>query len=88
MRLEASRPGGNAKSQVLHLAMLFSCAGDVSRQNVQPADVLSIPFVQQFCDAQLLVDRLMQDMCLAASRPGRNAKTRVLHLVMLLPCVK
>ena len=32
--------------------------------------------------------RLMQDMCLDASRPGRNAKTQVLHLVMLLPCVK
>ena len=32
--------------------------------------------------------RLMQDMCLQASRPGRNANTQVLHLVMLLPCVK
>ena len=29
--------------------------------------------------------RLMQDMCLQASRPGRNANTQVLHLVMLLP---
>ena len=32
--------------------------------------------------------RLMQDMCLEASRPGRNAKTQVLHRVMLRPCVK
>ena len=73
---------------MFHLARLFSCAGDVSRQNAQPADFLAIPSVQQFCDAQLLLDRLMQDMCLEASRPGRNAKTQVLHLVMLLPCVK
>ena len=68
--------------------MFFSCAGDVSRQNSQPADFLFIPLVQQFCDAQLLLDRLMQVMCLEASRPGRNAKTRVLHLVMLLPGVR
>ena len=42
----------------------------------------------QPCDAQLLLDGFMQDMCLEASRPGINAKTQVLHLVMLFPCVK
>ena len=68
--------------------MLFSSAGDVSRQNAQPADFLAIPEVQHFCAAQFLVDTLMQGMCLEASRPGRIAKTQVLHLVMLRPCVQ
>jgi hypothetical protein len=68
--------------------MLFSSAGDVSRQNASPADFLAIPEVQHFCAAQFLVDTLMQGMCLEASRPGTIAKTQVLHLVMLRPCVQ
>ena len=68
--------------------MLFAFAGDVSKQNAQPADFLAIPEVQHFCAAQFLVDTLMQGMCLEASRPGRNAKTQVLHLVMLRPRVQ
>ena len=46
------------------------------------------PFVKQDCDAQCLFVGMTPDMCLEASRPGRNAKRQVLHLDMLLPSVK
>ena len=47
-----------------------------------------LPLVKHVCDAQFLLVRMTQDMCLEASRPGRNAKSQVLHLDMLLPSVK
>ena len=52
------------------------------------SDFLVLPFVKQVCDAQILLVRITQDVCLEASRPGRNAKRQVLHLDMLLPSVK
>jgi len=52
------------------------------------SDLLALPLVKQLCDAQFLLVRTTYDMRLEASRPGRNAKSQVLHLDMLLPSVK
>ena len=49
---------------------------------------LVLPSVQQVCDAQFLLVRMTEDMCLEASHRGRNAKSQLLHLHMLLPSVK
>ena len=55
---------------------------------VKNGEKLTAALVKQVCDAQILLVRMTQDMCLEASRPGRNAKSQVLHLDMLLPYVK
>ena len=52
------------------------------------SDFLALPLLTQDCDAQFLLVRMTQDMCLEASRKGRNAKRQVLHLVMLTRCVR
>ena len=48
------------------------------------SDFLALPLVKQVCDAQFLFVGMTPDMCLEASRPGRNAKRQVLAMYMLL----
>ena len=52
------------------------------------SDFLALPLVKHVCDAQSLFVGMTPDMCLEASRPGRNAKRQVLDMYMLLPSVK